>query len=95
MDPVRADKLRSVIERFIIASSSPQMEEFYARLKDVYAKGILVAKRDDFRNALLGFVICPEVLVNNVWEVTYEAFAAKVEELTGQKVLLTMPALTG
>jgi hypothetical protein len=84
MDPLRAKKLRNVVDRFIIADNSPDMEELYTQLKDVYAKGILLAKQRDSLNALLGFVLCPSVVVQAGWEITFDEFRTKVIELTAQ-----------
>lgn len=84
MDPARIDKLLSVVERYIIADLSPDISNLYGQIKDIHAKGILLAKRDDFLNALLGFVLCPKVVVENSWEIGFDEFSAKVQELTAQ-----------
>src|SRR5688572_4422769 len=84
MDPMRVDKLRRVVERFVIADLSPDANEIYSLLKDVHTKGILLAKQDDFLNALLGFVICPAVMAEDSWEITNEQFTERVRELTSQ-----------
>jgi hypothetical protein len=83
MNPKRIAKLRNVVAKFAIADLNPGADQLYSTLKDLYAKGILAAKRDDFLNALLGFVICPTV-ADSSWEISYEEFVNKVAELTTQ-----------
>lgn len=84
MEPTRIGKLRNVVERFGIADRSPDMTGLYTRIKDIHAKHILCAKRDDFLYALLGFVICPKVVAENSWEIGYDEFATKVRGLSSQ-----------
>jgi hypothetical protein len=81
LDAAKRDKLRRVIEKFVIASRSPLLAELYKRISDQYCKGILDGKRLDFLNSLLGFVISPDAIHDNSWEITYKQFDAKVGEL--------------
>lgn len=81
LDTAKRDKLCRIIEKFVIASCSPLLDELYKRISDQYCKGILDGKRNDFLNSLLGFVISPEAIQGNSWEITYEQFDAKVGEL--------------
>ena len=84
LDSSRQEKLREVIRKFVIASHSPDMPTLYQRIRDQYCKGILQGKQNDFLNALLGFVISPQSVSSNTWEISYEQFRTKVSELTSQ-----------
>lgn len=84
LDPVRRTKLQSVLGKFVIACCSPDIPTLYNRLGDQRCHTILRGKRDDFLNALLGFVISPASVSSSSWEVSYESFLAKVKELTPQ-----------
>lgn len=84
LTPARKSKLQSVVQRFIIAHGSPDLTNLYDQIKEKYAKGILQAKHDDFLNALLGFIICPQTVTHNSWEISYDGFVAKVQELTSK-----------
>lgn len=81
LDGEKRDKLRRIIEKFVIASGAPLLDDLYKRISDQYCKGILDGKRHDFLNSLLGFVISPDAILDNSWEITYEQFDAKVGEL--------------
>jgi hypothetical protein len=84
MDPTRGNKLHSVVHRFTIAHGSPDISNLYIQIKEKHAKGILRAKKDDFLNALLGFIICPKMVIESSWEISYSLFESKVQELTSK-----------
>ena len=84
LEPVRNNKLQSVVQRFVIAHGSPDLSNLYVQVKEKHAKGILRAKRDDFLGALLGFIICPKTVIQNFWEISYSDFESKVQELTSK-----------
>ena len=81
-NPTRQGKLRRVVAKFVIESQTPEMSTLYQRLINQYCKTILRGKCDDFLNALFGFVISPNTITSNSWEVTFEQFSQKVRELT-------------
>jgi hypothetical protein len=84
LETARNNKLRSVVQRFVIAHGSPDISNLYIQVKEKHAKGILRAKRDDFLGALLGFIICPKTVIQNSWEISYSDFESKVQEFTSK-----------
>ena len=81
LDAAKRNKLLRIIEKYIIASCSPLLDELYSRISDQYCKGILNGKRHDFLNSLLGFVVSPGVIHGSNWEITYTQFDLKVGDL--------------
>ena len=84
LDPSNKEKLKQVVERIVIAANSPSLHPLYQQLKSQRCQGILVAKQEDFLNALIGFVISPAVISPHGWEITYDQFAQKLRELTSR-----------
>lgn len=84
LDPGNRAKLREVIGRMCISAFGPNMQDLYERVKQQYCKGILVGKRDDMLIGLLGYVICPPVVGQQGWEITFDQFAAKCAQLNSQ-----------
>lgn len=84
MIPALASKRAQVIERFVIASRSPDVDKLADRLRTQYCKGILLAKRDDFLEGLLGYIVSPETIDRNDWTITESEFSAKVAEATSR-----------
>jgi len=74
-------KLLQVLERFVIEACSPNLPELHAFIKQSNIKGILEGKKDDFLNALIGFVTKAGAPRGQNWEITYEEFDRKVGEL--------------
>src|SRR6266478_4853207 len=78
----KSEQLKRIIPKIVIAHGNPDAGELYQRLKEIYGKGVLFGKQDDFLAGLLGYVICPDIL-ESFWTLTYAAFTEKVLELTG------------
>ena len=73
--------IKAILNKFIIADSSPCLSEYYQTLKDKIAKNIPVPSKDDYMSALLGFLLTPETVENNKWEITYENYSLRCERL--------------
>lgn len=82
MEPNRQAKLKSVIERLIITCNAPSMNELCKKIKNVHCNHIPLANKDDYWNALLGHLIHPDTVGQLQWEITFEAFNGRVQELT-------------
>lgn len=78
------EKLNSILEKFQILDSSPIGEDLYSKIKDTRASHILTENRNDYINSLLGFIIAPESVASNNWEISYEAFSQRIQSLTEQ-----------
>lgn len=78
------EKLISILEKFQILDSSPIGVDLYSKIKDTRASHILTGNRNDYINSLLGFIIAPESVVSNNWEISYEAFSQRIQSLTEQ-----------
>lgn len=80
----RQTKLEQVIAKFVIAANTPTLPELYQSIKERHIKGILEGKKDDFLNALIGFVAKPQSSIKQRWEITYEEFDKQVGALNTQ-----------
>ncbi|MFH1494744.1 MAG: hypothetical protein ABIG70_08105 [Pseudomonadota bacterium] len=81
LDDSRRPLLEQVIPKISISSDSPGIEKLRKKILDIHGKLILHAKRDDFLNGLIGYLLDPST-VQNGWEITYDEFSAKVAMLT-------------
>ena len=81
LDLSRRDKLYQVIEKFVIEACSPTLPELHTIIKQQYIKGILDGKKDDFLDALIGFVTQAPATREQRWEITYDRFDKKVGDL--------------
>lgn len=82
MAPNRQTKLKAVIERLVITCNAPSMTKLYKNIKNRDCKSIPLARREDYLNALLGFIIHPDTIGARRWEISNEAFEIKVQEST-------------
>lgn len=80
MDPGLEARLNGIVPKIWIEARQPTLPELYARLKDTRAH-VLEGKRDDFLNALIGFVCRPDKKAGERWEITYDEWSAKVNDL--------------
>ena len=79
-----ADKLKIILEKFVISDSSPKEVEYWNIIKDTKVGDIPSTNRDDYLNSLLGFIISPETVNTNSWTITYNDFSTRRQELTKQ-----------
>lgn len=84
LDDKNRNKLKLILERFIILDSAPKSSEYFDLLKDMYGKGVPTENRGAFINSLLGFVICPETTTTNKWEISFDDFTDQVSLSTEQ-----------
>jgi hypothetical protein len=84
LDPGKKEKLDRVVQRLVISANSPSLQPLYEQLKHKHCQGILVAKQEEFVNALIGYVISPAVISANKWEITYDQFAQTLRSLTSR-----------
>lgn len=81
LDLARRDKLNQVIEKFVIEARSPTLPELHTVIKQQYIKGILDGKKDDFLDALIGFITQAPATSEQRWEIAYDRFDKKVGDL--------------
>lgn len=82
-DSSREGKLHEVIEKMVIEARVPKLPQLYAKIKQVWMKGVLEGKKSDFLNTLIGFIAKPDAVDGEEWEITYKDFCSKVAELHG------------
>lgn len=82
MSDTNKDKLLSILERFTIITSNISGTDLFNKLRDQYSKGVIPEFRNDFINALLGYIINPMMSNDSGWEISYENFSEKVMEFT-------------
>ncbi|OCH56556.1 hypothetical protein [Vibrio sp. ZF57] len=73
-------KLKSILSKFKIASSSPLINDRYKELCDLYCKGILKKNKIIYINSIIGFIISPKSR-GDKWCITYEDFCKELSFL--------------
>ena len=81
LDSMRRTKLSALIGKVYIETTAKALPELYDELKH-QIRGILSGKKNDFLNSLIGFVCRPGKNTGERWEITFEEFSDKLEELT-------------
>lgn len=84
LDTTKSTKLLEVLDKFIILDTSSDDLQYFNEIKQKHGKGVLVQKRDDYINSILGYILSPTVRHGDSWEIDYDAFTAKVESLVNQ-----------
>lgn len=80
-----ADKLKIILDKFVILDSSPKDIEYWNTIKDTKAGHIPNGNRNDYMNSLLGFIIAPETIEDKSgWFISYNDFTAKIQSLSEQ-----------
>lgn len=83
MAPERRDALMEVLERMQITTGADSLEQRIQKYRTRHLKTIRPSKYQKFIDDLLGFM-CSTKLVSEGWQITHEAFSAKLTELTKQ-----------
>ncbi|MBL4748436.1 MAG: hypothetical protein JKY17_06630 [Magnetovibrio sp.] len=72
-------RLCAILKKFEIISSQPMLEDKFEEIVQRHSKPIPAVNKERFIKALFGFVVDPEIIVNNQWEITYASFTNEVE----------------
>ncbi len=80
LDSEKNSKLVEVLEKFIINSEYEKDESLYKKLMETRTDGILLEKRDEYIDALLGYIINPKI-TSGGWEIKNEKFRQKTKSL--------------
>ena len=78
----KKEKLETILEKFTIIDCALRFKEIFDSIKNMHAQHIPECNQDNYLNALLGYVLNPEIVDGN-WEITYENFRKTVRQLTG------------
>jgi hypothetical protein len=81
LDSSRESKLKDLIGKVWIEARAKKLPDLYEELKQDRVRGILSGKKDDYLNSLIGFVCRADKTAGERWEITYEAFEAKLGDL--------------
>jgi len=81
-------KIREVIAKFSIADRSECPHDFYDGIKNRYLRLIPTKNKDTVMQALLGFLISPEI-VENHWEISNEIFSSAFSDTCSPYVSMT------
>ncbi|MDD2736712.1 MAG: hypothetical protein PHF56_22495 [Desulfuromonadaceae bacterium] len=82
MDTSRKACLQRVVPKVWIEARQPTLTELYSKLKETRTQQILECKQNDFLDALIGFVCLPGKKAGERWEITYDAWSTKVQDLS-------------
>ncbi|KTF16022.1 hypothetical protein [Pseudoalteromonas sp. H105] len=81
---LNSTKLADIIEKFEIYDCSDVIEDKYFSLVHQIGKGVPESNRTRLMNGLVGWLISPEVAVDDNWEVTEKSFATEFDLLESQ-----------
>lgn len=84
LDNDRREKLLNILEMFTILDSMPSSAEHYQNLLQKQGSVVLSANREDYINALMGFIISPPVTSKISWEISYKDFISKKQSLISE-----------
>jgi hypothetical protein len=76
------NKRNSIVSKIFIDDNSPPSAELFERIKTRYFRGIPENNKDIAINALLGFLISPEIVVDKEFEVQEALFTNKFLAIT-------------
>lgn len=79
LDPTNETKLNEILGKFTISSCYPDSIEHVKKIKDQYCKSIL--KKDEYINALIGYITSPNTIYNFGWQITFESFENQCKDL--------------
>ncbi|MDP8101703.1 hypothetical protein [Phocoenobacter atlanticus] len=80
LDPSKQEKLLSILDKFIIQDNADTDEKLYKKLIETRTDGILGAKKEEYLNSLLGYILSPKI-TSNGWEIKNEDFRGKTKSL--------------
>ena len=81
LDLKKKQRLAEVIPKISIASDSPRLHELRKKIIDCHGKTILQAKKDDFLDDLMGYLLSP-CTIQNGWEISFSGFSEKLTIVT-------------
>ncbi len=82
-DDANKQKLKTILDKFIILDSTPLLDEQYKNLFYTCTPGIIETNKKLFLNSLLGFIISSDTIKNSGgWSITYS-------QIEKERVLLT------
>jgi hypothetical protein len=81
LDPQRHAKLKTLIGKAWIESKTKELPDLYEELKHDQIRGVLLGKKGDYLNSLIGFVCRADKKAGERWEIAYEEFELKISQL--------------
>ncbi len=80
LNPVKADKLLKILNKFIIISEKEDDKTLYKKLIETRTDGILDEKRKEYIDSLLGYIIKPDITAGG-WKIKNRDFRKKTKSL--------------
>lgn len=77
----RLPKLKTLISKVWIEAKAKDLPDLYEELKHDRVRGVLLGKKDDYLNSLIGFVCRADKKAGDHWEISYAEFEAKIGDL--------------
>ena len=81
LESSRTERLQSLVPKVWIEARSKTLPVLYEGLKQDRIKGIPSGQKGAYLDSLLGFVCRPDMTKGESWEITYEMFDRKLQEL--------------
>lgn len=78
------DVLKEIINKIVIANNNPEVNDLYNKIMCQYVAGIPDKNKQSVMNGLLGYVINPEIIKNNKWQIKRDDFDKYFIELTAK-----------
>ena len=74
-------RLDDIVKKLTIDTLSVDNIRYYNRMRDIYGSHLPKIRREEYINALYGYIISPHICENN-WEINYDDFCKEKEELS-------------
>ncbi|WP_169752497.1 hypothetical protein [Campylobacter mucosalis] len=80
MDESRKELLLDLLSKFVIINSYEKCDKLYKKLLDTAAYPIAHSEKEDFINALLGYILEPSKVLNQ-WVIKYDDFQKRAKNI--------------
>lgn len=84
LDSKTEDKLKKILSKFIIDNSLTDDVSYYQNLIAKHCKPVTKENSENYLNSLLGFIQNPNLSNSTAWQITYQSFTNKVNELCAE-----------
>ena len=84
LDSKTEEKLKKILSKFSIDNSLNDDLSYYKNLVAKHCKPVTKENSENYLNSLLGFIQNPNLSNSTAWEITYQSFTNKVNELCAE-----------
>lgn len=81
LDSSNRGKLSAIVSKVWIEAKTSRLPDLYHQIQQVHIRGVLESRKEDFLNSLIGFICRADKEAGENWEISYQDFSLKLEEL--------------